>query len=97
MTVNLGAFLLTAPFEIAAGPSYRQIVDLGAIEESRWIIAGGVSGDFRSRHYADQVALWLTGETRPMRFLDRGSGVGTGLRLVPADRPADCAGQSRVL
>jgi len=82
MTVNLGAFLLTAPFEIAVGPSYRQIVDLGALAESRWIIAGGASGDFRSRHYADQVALWLAGATRPMRFLAREAGDGHLLRLA---------------
>jgi penicillin amidase len=97
MTVNLSAFLLTEPFEAAAGPSYRQIVDLGAMEESRWIVAGGVSGDFRSRHYGDQVTLWLSGKTRPMRFLDREEGVGAGLRLVPAARTADCAAPSRVL
>lgn len=97
MTVNLAAFLLTAPFEIAAGPSYRQIVDLGAIEDSRWIIAGGVSGDFRSRHYADQISRWLSGETRPMRFLDRLDGDGTGLRLMPPERTADCSRPSRVL
>jgi penicillin G amidase len=82
MTVNLGAFLLTAPFEIAVGPSYRQIVDLGALAESRWIIAGGVSGDFRSRHYADQVALWLAGTTLPMRFLPREAADGHLLRLT---------------
>ena len=96
MTVNLGAFLLTAPFEIGVGPSYRQIVDLGALAESRWIIAGGVSGDFRSRHYADQIPLWLTGATRPMRFLSREAADGHFLRLV-APPPAavavtaDCA------
>ncbi len=68
MTVNLGAFPLTAPFEVVVGPSYRQIVDLGDLEASRWIIAGGVSGDPRSPHYADQIEVWLRGEYRPMRF-----------------------------
>jgi penicillin amidase len=91
MTVNLGAFLLTASFDIAVGPSYRQIVDLGAIEDSRWIVAGGVSGDCRSPHYTDQVSPWLVGETRPMRFLDRVSGGSTGLRLMPTAPAADCA------
>lgn len=89
MTINLGAFLLTTPFATAVGPSYRQIVDLGAPEESRWIIAGGASGDPRSRHYADQLSLWLTGETRPMRFLDTGATDRNVLRLTPAG--ADCA------
>jgi penicillin amidase len=97
MTVNLGAFLLTAPFEIAVGPSYRQLVDLGALEESRWIIAGGTSGDFRSRHYADQVALWLAGETRPMRFLSTPPAGGHALRLASAEGTVDCAPAPRVL
>ena len=85
MTVNLGAFPLTAPFDVVVGPSYRQIVDLGNPEASRWIIAGGVSGDPRSPHYADQIELWLRGEYRPMRFQpvthDQNGGV---LHLSPA-------------
>ena len=98
MTVNLGAFLLTSPFEIAVGPSYRQIVDLGAPEESRWIVAGGVSGDFRSRNYADQVPLWTTGATLPMRFLPRGTEDEHVLKVLPARRPtAVCAAAARVL
>lgn len=98
MTVNLGAFLLTSPFEIAVGPSYRQIVDLGAPEESRWIVAGGVSGDFRSRHYADQVPLWTAGATLPMRFLPRGAEDAHVLKVLPAMRPsAVCAAAVRVL
>ena len=95
MTINLGAFLLTTPFATAVGPSYRQIIDLGAPEESQWIIAGGASGDPRSRHYADQLSLWRTGETRPMRFLDTGAPDRNVLRLTPA--AADCASTSCML
>jgi penicillin amidase len=88
MTVNLSAFPLTGPFEVAVGPSYRQIIDLGDPDASRWIIAGGVSGDPRSAHYADQIALWLRGEYRPMRLLPladaRRGGV---LRLLPSGEP----------
>ena len=69
MSVNLGAYALSRPFEVVVGPSYRQIVDLGNPEASRWILAGGVSGDPHSPHYADQIELWLRGEYRPMRFL----------------------------
>jgi len=68
MTVNLGAFPLVLPFEVIVGPSYRQIVDLGNPDESQWIVAGGVSGDPRSPHYADQIDPWRRGEYRPMRF-----------------------------
>lgn len=85
MTVNLGAFALTAPFGAMAGPSYRQIVDLGDPEASRWSLAGGTSGDPRSPHYADQIEAWLQGAYRPMRLCSRveASG-GTVLRLLPA-------------
>jgi penicillin amidase len=75
MTVNLAAFSLAEPFRAVAGPSYRQIIDLGRPDDSRWIVAGGACGDPRSPHYADQIPAWLRGEYRPMRFLadaDRG-------------------------
>ena len=73
MTVNLGAFPLGLPFEVMVGPTYRQIVDLGNPDGSQWIVAGGVSGDPRSPHYADQVEPWRQGKYRPMRFsLPRG-------------------------
>ena len=97
MTVNLGAFLLTRPFAVEVGPNYRQLIDLDEPERSRWILAGGVSGDPGSRHYADQIPAWLAGESLPMRFLakDEEDG-GPVLRLV-SDRRDDCAGPSRVL
>ena len=97
MTINLGAFVLTAPFAIEVGASYRQLVDLGAPEDSRWIVAGGVSGDPRSRHYADQIPAWAAGETRPMRFLGKEqNGAGPVLRLAPAARK-NCATSPCVL
>ncbi len=84
MTVNLGAFSLTEPFGVVVGPTYRQIVDLGDPDRSRWIIAGGVSGDPRSPHYADQLELWLRGEYRPMRLQSLGQAQnGSVLHLVP--------------
>jgi penicillin G amidase len=85
MTVNLGAFPLTAPFGVMAGPSYRHIVDLGDPETSRWCLAGGTSGDPRSPHYADQIEPWLRGAYRPMRLCSRSESCGeTSLHLLPA-------------
>ena len=97
MTVNLGAFPLVAPFAVAVGPSYRQIVDLGAPESSVWIIAGGAAGDPRSPYYADQIPHWLAGETRPMAFRrEDGAWSGGSLRVVPPGSP-DCVVPSRML
>jgi len=85
MTVNLAAFSLADPFQVAAGPSLRQIVDLADPEASCWILPGGASGDPRSPHYADQVDDWLRGATRPMRILTSEEAAREcALRLVPA-------------
>ncbi|HEV8663330.1 MAG TPA: penicillin acylase family protein [Candidatus Methylomirabilis sp.] len=66
MTVNMSAYLFSAPFEPLAGPSYRQVVDLGNPDEAGWVIPGGVSGDPASPYYADQLAAWLAGTLFPM-------------------------------
>ena len=85
MTVNLGAFPLTEPFGVLAGPSYRHIVDLGDPEASLWALAGGTSGDPRSPHYADLIAPWLSGKYRPMRLrAESAAPGGRVLRLLPA-------------
>jgi penicillin amidase len=85
MTINLGAFPLAGSFEVLAGPGYRQIVDLGDPQGSAWIVAGGVSGDPRSPHYADQLSAWLRGEYRPMRFQPpAGKETGDCVHLAPA-------------
>ncbi|MBI3080092.1 MAG: penicillin acylase family protein, partial [candidate division NC10 bacterium] len=66
MTVNMSAYIFSAPFEPIAGPSYRQVVDLGDSEAGGWVIPGGVSGDPASPHYADQLEAWLAGTLFPM-------------------------------
>lgn len=93
MTVNLGAFSLGTPFAIRVGASYRQIVDLGDPTASRWVIAGGVSGDPRSPHYADQLPLWLGDAGHPMRFTDPPAASGAALHAGGVD----CSGADRVL
>jgi penicillin amidase len=48
-------------------PTYRQIVDLGDLSRSVWVIPGGQSGLVGSRHYDDQLPLWRDG--RYLRML----------------------------
>lgn len=66
MTVNVAAYLLSHPFEPVIGPAYRQIVDLGDLNGSLWIIPGGSSGDPSSPHYSDQLEDWRQGRYHPM-------------------------------
>lgn len=61
MTINLGGYPLTEPFQVAIGPSYRQVVDL-ADSEGLWVsLPGGNSGNPLSAHYRDLEAVWLQG------------------------------------
>jgi len=50
------------------GPSFRQIVDLTDIGKSVCVLTSGQSGHFLSRHYDDQIPLWLEGRYHPMLF-----------------------------
>jgi penicillin amidase len=47
-------------------PSWRQVFDLADWDASRGVLTTGQSGHPLSPHYADQVKLWLAGETHPM-------------------------------
>jgi penicillin amidase len=43
-------------------PNLRTAIDVGNWEASRWILAGGQSGNPLSPHYDDQLPLWQRGE-----------------------------------
>ncbi len=51
-----------------AAASFRIIVDLGDLRKSVSINTSGESGHFLSRHYRDQLPLWLKGAYHPMLF-----------------------------
>ncbi len=46
------------PFVVSGLSVYRQVVDMGNPGKATWVIPGGPSGDFRSQHYSDQLAVW---------------------------------------
>lgn len=51
------------PLHNAIGiPNMRMVVDVGAWEKSRWVIAGGQSGNPMSAHYADMLGPWMRGD-----------------------------------
>jgi penicillin amidase len=84
-TVDVGPVAADHPFEQHNIPSYREIVDLSAANDNRFIDAVGQSGHPLSPHYADFLADWRAVKYRRMRMdraeIDR-SAIGR-LRLVP--------------
>lgn len=62
-TVNAMAWDASEGFAVTAAPSMRMIVDLGDLDESRWVNQTGNSGHPLSSHYDDQVDAWLEGRT----------------------------------
>lgn len=48
--------------------SYRQIIDLAALDASRFVIPMGQSGHVWSEHYSDLLEKWNKVEYLPMRF-----------------------------
>jgi penicillin amidase len=48
----------------------RLVVDVGAWQNSRFVLAGGQSGNPLSPHYADQLPLWRRGEGVPIAWTE---------------------------
>ncbi|MEE9443450.1 MAG: penicillin acylase family protein [candidate division Zixibacteria bacterium] len=67
-TVNPTLYSLVNPWEPLAGASHRHIFDLGNMKNSLRVIPGGISGNFMSPHYDDQVNLWLNVEYRQFQI-----------------------------
>ncbi|AEW99298.1 penicillin acylase family protein [Streptantibioticus cattleyicolor] len=67
-------------------PSMRMVVDLGRLDDSRWINLTGASGHTASPHYTDQTALWRAGRTLPWPSSPAAvrASVKEWLRLTPA-------------
>ena len=71
-TVNPQPYRLSDPWEGYHGASLRYIIDFADRKNSRRVIPAGISGNFMSPHYDDQVDLWREGKYRPF-VLDRES------------------------
>lgn len=69
-SVNPTPYRLRDPWSIHHGASMRYIFDLKDLRRSQRVIPAGISGNFMSPHYDDQLPLWLAGTYRPFR-LDR--------------------------
>ena len=62
-TVNVAPFSFRQPgYAVTHGASYRSLYDLSDLDNSRFMITTGQSGNVLSRHYADLAPLWGRGE-----------------------------------
>jgi penicillin amidase len=82
MTVNMGFYRHSNPYEQTVGPSLRYIVDLAARENTGFILAAGQSGHALSPHYADQTSLWLRGERIALHAEPQSESPGLGSMLL---------------
>lgn len=55
-------------FEVTSLPSYRQIIDVGAWDNSLFQHTTGQSGQPYHPHYDDMIAPWAAAQHQPMRF-----------------------------
>jgi len=57
---------LAKPFEVVAGTQARFVVDFSNRENCRIVNMPGISGNFMSPHYDDQVQMWYDFDSRPL-------------------------------
>lgn len=59
---------LAGESKVKLGPSWRQIIDLSRMSNSVCILPGGQRGHPFSKHYRDQLELWIEGKYKQMTF-----------------------------
>jgi penicillin amidase len=84
-TVNVGSVAADRRYEQRSVAGYREIIDLSAANDSRFLDALGESGHFLSPHYDDFLSDWAAVRYRPMRMArpDIERGALGHLRLEP--------------
>jgi penicillin G amidase len=84
-TINVGAVAADRRYEQRSVAGYREIIDLSAANDNRFLDALGESGHFLSPHYDDFLSDWAAVRYRPMRMerADVERGALGHLRLEP--------------
>jgi penicillin amidase len=89
-TINRGSFRVAGegpPFAHIHGPVLRAIYDLAHLDESRFMIVPGQSGNPLSAHYRDLLEPWRDGEYVRLPGREAGAGPASGsLVLLPAEK-----------
>jgi penicillin amidase len=94
----------TTPMQAASGPlnpfdnpgylaNTRIVIDLADPERSRFVLAGGQSGNPLSMHYCDLFAVWQRGEGVPMAWHPDAVAAATVHTLVVEPGPAPITGE----
>jgi penicillin amidase len=63
--VNAMAYDDKLGYTVVRGPTMRMLVDLGDLDQSRWVNQSGVSGHAFHRNYDDQTKLWVDNRMWP--------------------------------
>lgn len=87
--VQANGWVAPEGYETSWAPSMRMVVDLGNLDASRWVDLTGVSGHPYHQHYGDQIELWRTGQSLPMRSSEqavRAAGMSSLVLVPPADQ-----------
>ncbi|MEU8889398.1 penicillin acylase family protein [Streptomyces sp. NPDC048442] len=66
--VNATGWNAAGGYEVVWVPSMRMVVNLGALDKSRWINLTGASGHAYSPNYTDQTDKWAKGELLDWSF-----------------------------
>ncbi len=88
-TLNRGGTQIaneSTPFADRHGPSLRAVYDLGALDQSQFMIATGQSGNPLSPHYRDLVESWRDGTMITLGAVTQGAHTST-LTLNPGRGP----------
>ena len=82
-TVRAAGISTAEPFRMTGGSTYRMVVDMASPERAWSTTTGGSSGHPGSRHYADQVALWLEDRYHPLNMEVEAADIEGTLELQP--------------
>jgi penicillin amidase len=83
--VNANGWDASKGYQVDSAPSLRMVVNLGALDASRWVNQTGSSGHPFDDHYVDQSDAWAANETFPWPFSRKAvlDGGGDQLTLSP--------------
>jgi penicillin G amidase len=83
VTINMGFYRHSTPYQHAVGASLRCIIDVGRWDQSSFILPSGQSGHLSSPYYQDQTDLWRKGKSIRIHFNHEDADARSRLILEP--------------